>query len=238
MSKGKTSIGILFLGILIGVIAGMALALWLNNYNWDNYFFSKLFSSNDNSHHRYTDPRLVMQVQNETAEDRPVKKHFNRWADTAMNIDSESIKMGEFIQQYPDCVISETYYNDQNKNKIVLAKEQLLYTCQIKIEGFKNEDQGPNLDSLLLDDHTSSKNPEMANVEFWKSPINYIGYKWSNQKLVLFGLYNFNNVKLKYSDDLYYMQYGTLYYALETSTKFHSMVVVGDNELIKKLNNL
>jgi hypothetical protein len=237
MSNSKTSIGILFLGILIGVIAGMALALWLNNYNWDNYFFNKLFSNNDNLRHHYSDSKLVMQVPSGIMENKPIKKHFNRWADT-INSDMDSIKMREFIEQYPDCVISETYNNNQNKNNIVLAKEQLLFTRYIKIEGFKNKDQGPNLDSLLLDDHSSSQNQEMANVEFWKSPINYIGYKWSNQKLVLFGLYNFNNVKLKYSDDLYYLQYGTLYYALETSTKFRSMVVIDDNELIKKLNNL
>jgi hypothetical protein len=137
-------------------------------------------------------------------------------------------------------LINAYQLNAENKVKEVqVATDKLMFIKLIDVEGLIEENNTPDLDSILLDDRGSTKQSKrVVKVEFWKSPINYQGYKWDTRKLVLFGFNEFDFVRIKFLGDHYYMQYGTLYYQLNQSESFLNLSLISDSELLKQLNSL
>lgn len=68
-------------------------------------------------------------------------------------------------------------------------------------------------------------------VQFWKSPINYKGYRFDGRKLVLFGLDSFSQVELKYlivNNELkvydMYLVYGKMYVKLIDNNRYNPYI--------------
>ncbi len=83
---------------------------------------------------------------------------------------------------------------------------------------------------------------EKIAIQFWKSPINYKGYRFDGRKLEVFGLDTFDQVSLKYrvvNADLkvyeVYLKYGNAYYKLEDDNRYHAYVRVKDAAIIEEL---
>ena len=86
---------------------------------------------------------------------------------------------------------------------IVVAKDELLFSKQIIPSGDARLflcDNSSELDSLLVDNITTNSGEGIL-VEFWKSPVNFIGYKLSKRRLILYGIMEFNSVNLEYQID-------------------------------------
>ncbi len=109
-----------------------------------------------------------------------------------------------------------------------------------QIEGFKSTAQADknNLDSLLTDDKTSKKKKidSYITVEFWKSPINYKGYRFDNYKLTIFGLNDYDVTRFKSYNGGLYFKCKNDYYEIVPTEKFRALSMVTNPELIKKLN--
>jgi len=69
------------------------------------------------------------------------------------------------------------------------------------------------------------------NVEFWLSPVNYRGYKYVNNKLVLFGVEEPDQVRLFYFKDDLFMSLQGYYYKLTPISEFGSYTRIKDNEV-------
>jgi len=122
---------------------------------------------------------------------------------------------------------------------IVVSKDELIITRLIKISGDipeRNDDY--ELDSILTDQrNTKRKSNKVIKVEFWKSPLNYKGFKFDENKLVIFGLYEFNNVSIiGYNNDLY-IKYNKDYYPIDFTDDFRSFLPLRNDVLIKELNS-
>lgn len=83
---------------------------------------------------------------------------------------------------------------------------------------------------------------EKIAIQFWKSPINYKGYRFDGRKLEVFGLDTFDQVSLKYrvlDADLkvyeVYLKYGNAYYRLDDDNRYHAYVRVKDEAIIEEL---
>jgi len=102
-----------------------------------------------------------------------------------------------------DSIISlDTMDNQTNPADIVVVKDELIFSKQIiptgDAKGFLC-DNSTELDSLLVDNVTTIAQKGI-NVEFWKSPVNFKGYKLNKRKLILFGFMEFDSVKLEFQE--------------------------------------
>ena len=98
---------------------------------------------------------------------------------------------------------------------IVIKKEQLLETRVVKNVLPPAQNLTDSVDAIL-EEHLSI-NPAIANqvvVEFWKSPVNFKGYKFNRKKLVLYGLAPQTEIKLCYYIHTQYMLVGNVIYKI------------------------
>lgn len=73
-------------------------------------------------------------------------------------------------------------------------------------------------------------------VEFWKSPLNYRGYKYNNNKLVIYGLSEDESVRIvKRNEDLYF-KHNTAFYRIANMENFSSLQRVTDDLVLLDLN--
>ncbi|MFA4853177.1 MAG: hypothetical protein WC599_11715, partial [Bacteroidales bacterium] len=126
-------------------------------------------------------------------------------------------------------------------NNIPIKKDQLIYAKSFTIPGIDqfNNDDPDKIDSLLTDNkaNTLNKFKNMFSVEFWKSPINYKGYKTGKNKLVLFGIDQFNMISFKMLNKTLYMKYISDYYQVDKTSEFKSLVSVNNQNIINQLNS-
>jgi hypothetical protein len=81
-----------------------------------------------------------------------------------------------------------------------------------------------------------SEEPKEYRVEFWKSPLNYKGYKMSRGKIVIYGLTPAGGLMwLSKDNDNYYLVNGQTPYKLEFTDDFKPLEQVTDKATLKKL---
>ena len=73
-------------------------------------------------------------------------------------------------------------------------------------------------------------------VEFWKSPVNFKGYQYSNSGLKLYDISEDANLVFKELDGRLYMKTGSKYYYLEKNSAYNKFVEVKNSTLLKALN--
>jgi len=116
---------------------------------------------------------------------------------------------------------------DGRSPEIKIAKNELLETHYLIPEGNPNNfycQSNSDLDSLLIDNYTTKAKEEGIQLEFWRSPINTVGYKLSRSKLVLYGFYEFDRLGLKYmKDGSIQMNYLNNTYILKCGSQFRSL---------------
>jgi hypothetical protein len=228
--KNSSKAGILIIGIFIGLIAGIALAAFMDYKGWEInpiQQFSEFRFFSDKNKNDVDNPDYRMANRNETnAQDAALGSK----QDTT--VDKRVFRNGDAL---PDSAGGIATAGSELALK--LSSDQMLFSKQLKVSGFEMSKDN-NLDSLLLDDKYSEAAKGLIKIEFWQSPINYTGYKWANNKLLLFGFYDFESVKVLYFEGNYFLHYGTLFYALEATNSFKNLNLLNDAELIKKLNVL
>ncbi|GEM_PF-499988 len=79
-------------------------------------------------------------------------------------------------------------------------------------------------------------NKRSISVEYWNSVVNYKGYKYSGQKVQLYGIDQKAVLKFKELDNRLYVQLKGTQYFLEQNNKYNRMVEVTNPNLLKVLN--
>lgn len=109
-----------------------------------------------------------------------------------------------------------------NDGDVTVATDELLFTKFIVPSGVRNKyfcESNDNLDSTLV--NNPSKKQEGLMVEFWRSPVNFRGYKLTRKKLVIFGVYAYDSVVLAYgSNNQIVMKYNGREYNLRCAEDF------------------
>ena len=73
-------------------------------------------------------------------------------------------------------------------------------------------------------------------IEFWKTPLNTKGYRFSKNKIMLYGLQDYNNVLLYQVDNAYYLKCSGQVYRLNAGGEFKKLERVLDSEMLAKLS--
>ena len=138
---------------------------------------------------------------------------------------------------------SESPISSAPQEEFVIRKDELLFTKEVNLI-----EKSPASSSSTLALSTAEKlNPEAGlpeenskpnknfQIEFWKSPINYKGYKMARNKIILFGIEEPDGVKLYKLDENIYLEYEQNIYKLESTYDFQSFLKIKDVVILSQL---
>jgi hypothetical protein len=212
-----------FSGILIGVLAGLGIVfIVLNGIN--------PFSSSSSSAGESSD--TLVDLRNTSA---PVVQHSRKSQSiqpesSAEIIDSTQAPSSDSIVQNDNEQNQESYVTDE----IVVKRDELIETRELKLITLEKGGSKSKTDSLLKVFQGGGSAAEFR-IEYWRSPINYRGFKFIRNAIVAFGLDAKENSRLYQLNDQYYLRQGASVYRLFITEKFEPFVRVTDENLIKQL---
>ena len=191
----------LFLGLLLGFLLGTTVVYWHTNRQNDRLFTETL----DMVLSAFSDHNI----------------HLESKDSTKLNTDQQDI--------LKSLTERNTIGSSPPLNGFRIAKDKLLYTTTLTLNSpsTNQNDYIEKLESLMgRADYTP---PEQTYfVEFWKSPLNSVGYKMGKNKIVLFGLTSFDMVSITNYHNKIYLRYLNDYYPLEITTSFKPLVPVNE----------
>lgn len=118
---------------------------------------------------------------------------------------------------------------------INIASDELLTVKNIKIiqigEFIPSRDSS-DIQKTKLDD----TNSDLYFVEFWKTPLNSKGYRFTKNKIMLYGFVDFSNLTLYEIDHSFYIKSSDQVYKLLYSSEFKQLDRVLDSDLLAKIN--
>lgn len=73
-------------------------------------------------------------------------------------------------------------------------------------------------------------------IEFWRTPLNSKGYRFTKNKVMLYGFMDYTNVSLYQLDNEYYIKCTDQVYKLQFGSDFKQLERVVDSDLLAKIN--
>ena len=227
----------IFFGFIIGCVFGGSIVWWQKAYLIDRLidkgirFFSyssekgdkKLYVDTNYNYSKSPKTKITNNALiNEETSDSIDTKAF---ANNTINNTIDSI--------YTDSIVKK--YN--NLNNYSIAKEELLFSKTLKIHNKDIKSESLNIaDTIFKEDNIGDYNVSSEyNIEFWKSPINFKGYKTGKNKIILFGIYDFKKLLLKKQNDLLYLQCDDKYYIIENTDNFKPLSIIANKKTINQL---
>jgi hypothetical protein len=130
------------------------------------------------------------------------------------------------LQSDADTALPVVYTGNTNSEIVVRKDEQLASKTYSII----------NVDAKKVDS-AGAKEPPAASlaVEFWKSPLNYHGYKYIRNKLVLFGYGDQDLVSVFKVDNTTVLKCLTGVFRIEPTTEFHQLERITDENTLAKI---
>jgi hypothetical protein len=129
-----------------------------------------------------------------------------------------------------DSLLSE----DSNIN---IATDELLSVKNVKAIKIGDNNSGRDTLAGKLANVEENSNPSnLYFIEFWKTPLNSKGYRFTKNKIMLYGFMDFNNVLLYQLDNSYYLKSSDQVYKLFYSSDFKKLERVVDSDLLAKIN--
>lgn len=124
---------------------------------------------------------------------------------------------------------------------VVVMTNQLIVATSISVENrdtLKGNKKTEKMDSTIaaMSEVNSSKDPQEYRIEFWKSPLNYKGYKMSRSKIIVYGLQPAGGVIMLSKDgEDYYLLNGITTYKLEYTDDYKPLEQITDKATLKKI---
>jgi hypothetical protein len=221
------------LGLLFGfVIAGTFFILRLDHYFKElNVYknFTKTFLYRHSAAPGRTDKteeiastKISNKTQNEqfSTKNLPAKKE-PRAADSLL---------------YTDSILESGNFSDN----IVIRKDELLNIKTVELKNLDAPEYMSHVDSLLekvseIKDYKNTNRKQSMQIEFWKSPLNYKGYKLSKYNVILYGLADTENLKIYTLDGVLYMKNTSTVYKLDYNADFKPYERVTDEMITSSL---
>lgn len=217
----RDKLQVFVLGFLLGIVLGGGFFLLkLDSYVKELSFYKSLTEKDEK------DENDLKDLQDEL--DKPKTKKPKK-------VDSRNSSSNDQITMNPDSGSVDTLplamNNEAGGDEIIIRKDELLGQ---KVLAVSNPDHPEENDSVT--GKPAADNPRSyITVEFWKSPLNYRGYKFSRNKLVVFGLETNDIESVFKTDNSIYLKTAIGLFRIEPSTDFRQMERVTDESLISKM---
>lgn len=167
-----------------------------------------------------------------TVIEQPVKNVSAEEEDKEKNKERFKINFGKT----PKINYSEVDSIIKSDSDISIATDELLSVKNIKI--IRIDDNFSAKDSLAakLANVETLNSSDLYYIEFWKTPLNSKGYRFSKNKIMLYGFLDYNHVLLYQLENLYYLKASDQVYKLAYGGEFKQLERVLDSDLLAKLN--
>lgn len=220
------------LGLLFGIVIASTFFMFrLDNYIKELSVYKNLaetFSSQqsvDEDHSIQLKKNDSTKIKNKKQNEESIKKNA---VSTQTPISSDTIAS-------TDSTIATSSYSDD----IIIRKDELLNVRTIELKNL-NVPLGKNRTDSLLEKLSDIKDDKHAvnkyvQIEFWRSPLNYKGYKLSKYSVILYGIPDTENLKLYTLDDVLYLKNSSTVYKLEYNGDFKPFERVVDEGLLSNL---
>ncbi len=209
------------IGLLIGLLIGIYASMKYIERNQKSQFIpitiQSITDTVDNKVLKKSKPKKKKTTKSKHNTKRKIEKDslFNisdstnlQKKDSTNRIDSSTIVSSSTdslaVSNADDSIDSMQYevinIGETNSDEIKIEKDELIYAIYIRPQGDRNNflcNSNTKRDSILINNITSRKDDGIY-VEFWRSPVNYTGYKLSHNTLVLYGIYQYTSINLKY----------------------------------------
>ncbi|MDQ3191601.1 MAG: hypothetical protein M3Q58_08410 [Bacteroidota bacterium] len=241
---------ILIIGVLLGIIIGSGIFWYLSGFSGKNIFIvNQHTAQHQDNKLKQTGPELKKEKILSKVEKQP------ELANEITETDSLSEKIVENSDDKKDLKIKSDLLNDTTllayvgdsaynnsiyEEQIVVKKDELLSSKIINLIDLTQNKNTTKLKKDSLIQVTSGiKEPEPVNtyiIEFWKSPINYKGYKIGRNKLIIFGLQETGNARLFSINNQLYLKNFDRFYKIQKGIEFQSFELITDPEILNLLN--
>jgi len=123
----------------------------------------------------------------------------------------------------------------QKDSELNVATDELVSIKSIKIiQLATNEPQDSTAGKLAgIENNPSSS---LCFIEFWKTPLNAKGYRYTKNKLQLYGFVDFNDLLIYKLAGDQYLKSAEQVYKLEYGSEFRKLEKVVDSEILAKIN--
>jgi hypothetical protein len=123
----------------------------------------------------------------------------------------------------------------QEDAKINIATDELLSVKNVKVISLGDNLAGKDSLAARLA-NVKDSNSDLYFIEFWKTPLNSKGYRFSKNKIMLYGFVDFSNVLLYQLDNAYYIKCSDQVYKLFYGGDFRKLERVIDTDLLARIN--
>jgi hypothetical protein len=118
-------------------------------------------------------------------------------------------------------------------SELTVAKEELLTVKNVKVIRI-NDAPADTTAAKAAGLETNTSN--IYFIEFWKTPLNSKGYRFTKNKIMLYGFMDYTNVSLYQLDNEFYIKCTDQVYKLAFGSDFKQLERVVDTDLLAKIN--
>lgn len=229
LASFRDKLQVYFLGLLTGLVLGggffvLKLDEYVRQFTFDKEITGNTDKEEPANDKENTDKKKTDSKNKKSKKDRTI----SYTADSASGpyLDGDTLAADSIGS--PPSVLGRN-----SDDEIVVRKDELVAqrnVALVDLDGVNPKDSAIQKLSGIRDPQTKA-----LQVEFWRSPLNYKGYKMSKNKLVLFGLESEDEVVLYKVEEDIYMKNRQGVFRLEVSADFRQPERVSDASLIARL---
>ncbi len=156
--------------------------------------------------------------------------------DASKDEDSEEVKVTDSdttLRSQNNIVLKNT----SEEEEIIVRKDELLFSEMLMIINL--DTVKTNTGDSLAKSAANIKEPainQFYQVEYWKSPLNYRGYKFSKNKLVVYGIEYLDKGSIfRWKENFYFRANGRVY-ALEKTPEFRPYEIANNPDLLRLID--
>ena len=208
-------------GILIGVLAAFGIFfLWQLGFDW--LPFGETKSGNYDA---------------DTIVDLTLKRTSSRTVNGSKR-NTKSADWEQGVSQFTDT--SSIAYDSaslasDDAETIVVRRDELLSAASVTLVPLSASSKTDTL-LTLFQGGDPTVNPQIR-IEFWKSPVNFRGYKFIRNTLVTFGLDPQERVKVFWDSGVFYLQSGSTTFRLNQTDRFLPFSIAAEESLPKQIRS-
>jgi hypothetical protein len=212
MMRLKRKIPTFIFGVTVGLVVGAAFFVFKINDLFDKVKDSA-------REHITVIEQPVKNIPEQAEEKKKIREKFK------INIG----KSAKVNYHEVDSLIRE----DSNLN---IATDELMSVKNVKVIRIGDNLSDGDTVAGKLANVSEVKPADLYFVEFWKTPLNSKGYRFTRNKIMLYGFVDFNDVLVYEVDKNYYIKCSGQVYRINYTSDFRKLERVMDSDLLAKIS--
>lgn len=221
-------------GLLLGIILGGLIVYFALGGSVKNiYVFNQPSKQVEGNNKEVKDKET--QVKKEKVPSQVVIKYLKK-DDASKDEDSEDVKVTEsdtILRSQNNIVLKNT----SEEEEIIVKKDEILFSEMLMVIDL--DTVKTNTGDSLAKSAANIKEPDINQfyqVEYWKSPLNYRGYKFSKNKLLVYGIEYLDKGSIFRWKENFYFRANGIVYELEKTPEFRPYEIVNNPDLLRLID--